>query len=141
MNWVLFALVAALVNALGDFFLKLAAGKVTNCLGVLIYGCCTFLTGLVWTAVQWRQGEQLFVKPAGAAAGLGVGICFGISAIAFYGTFGRGAPVSIASPFIRLGGLLAASALGILILREDLTPRYVIGLALAIAGVYLIVTR
>ncbi|MBM2849442.1 MAG: EamA protein, partial [Anaerolineales bacterium] len=45
------------------------------------------------------------------------------------------------SPVIRLTGIVLASLLGILILREAVTWRYALGVALAIAGVALIVLR
>lgn len=141
MSWVLFGCVSAMLMASGDFFLKIASGKVSNSVGVLLYGTCTFLTGLIWTLVQKSQGEPLFARPVGVAAGLATGVSFGLATVALYGAFSRGAPVSVGSPFIRLGGLLAASLLGLTLLREPLTWRWVLGLAFAITGVYLIVTR
>ncbi len=141
MNWVLFGVISAALMATGDFFLKIAAGKVSNSVGVLLYGTCTFLTGLTWTLIQKSRGEPLFARPLGVAAGLATGVSFGLATVALYGAFSRGAPVSVGSPFIRLGGLLAASLLGLTLLREPLTWRWVVGLAFAIMGVYLIVTR
>jgi drug/metabolite transporter (DMT)-like permease len=141
MNWVLFGLISAMLMASGDFFLKIASGKVSNSVGVLLYGTCTFLTGLIWTLVQKSQGKPLFAQPVGVAAGLATGVSFGLATVALYGAFSRGAPVSVGSPFIRLGSLLVASLLGLTLLREPLTWRWVLGLAFAITGVYLIVTR
>lgn len=141
MNWIPFALGAALLMASGDFFLKMAAGKVSNSIGVLLYGTCTFLTGLIWTLIQRQQGVPLFARPLGIVFGLLVGVSFGLATIFLYGTFARGAPVSAASPFIRLCSLLLVSGLGLILLREPLTPRYLVGLAMAVGGVYLIVAR
>jgi bacterial/archaeal transporter family protein len=141
MNWVVFGLASAMLMASGDFFLKIASGKVSNSVGVLLYGTCTFLTGLIWTLVQRGQGEQLFAQPVGVAAGLGTGVSFGLATVALYCAYSRGAPISIGSPLTRLGSLLLASILGLSLLREPLTPRWGVGMALAIVGVYLIVTR
>ena len=141
MDWVVFGFASALLMAGGDLFLKIASGKVSNSVGVLLYGTCTFLTGLIWTLVQKAQGQPLFARPVGLVAGLATGVSFGLATVALYGAFSRGAPVSVGSPFIRLGGLLFASLFGFLLLHEPLTWRWVLGLALAISGVYLIITR
>jgi drug/metabolite transporter (DMT)-like permease len=57
-----------------------------------------------------------------------------------YLTFAR-VSVSLGSPTIRLTGILIASLLGLLVLHEPITWRYVLGIILAIAGVTLIVFR
>jgi drug/metabolite transporter (DMT)-like permease len=61
--------------------------------------------------------------------------------LGLYVTFGAGAPISLASPLIRLTGVLIASLVGIAWLREPLTARYLLGFALVCVGVYLIITR
>ena len=141
MNWLSFAFATAIALAAADFFVKLAAGKLSNSLGVLIYGSCTFLFGLGW--VLWRhfQGLPQHAQPAGIIASLGVGLAFSLVTVGLYASFSAGAPISIASPVIRLIGLLLASLAGLALLDEPLTPRYVLGLLLAGGGVYLIITR
>jgi drug/metabolite transporter (DMT)-like permease len=59
--------------------------------------------------------------------------------IALYGAFKAGAPISVASPLIRLAGLLVASVVGVLFWKEGISLRYVIGMALSVAGIFLIV--
>jgi drug/metabolite transporter (DMT)-like permease len=44
-------------------------------------------------------------------------------------------------PLIRLSGLFLVVLLGLVILREPLSLRYVIGIILACIGLYLVVTR
>jgi bacterial/archaeal transporter family protein len=140
-NWVVFGLISAMLMASGDFFLKIASGEVSSSVGVLLYGTCTFLTGLIWTLAQKSQGAPLFARPVGVAAGLATGVSFGLATVALYCAYSRGAPISIGSPLTRLGSLLLASLLGLTLLREPLTWRWGIGMAFAVTGVYLIVTR
>ena len=141
MNWIPYAAVTALALAAADVCVKLASGKLSNSLGLLLYGACTFATGLGWVLLERAQGMPLFARPAGVVAALGVGVAVSIVTVGLYLTFGAGAPISLASPVIRLGGLLLAGIVGIALLREPLTARYVIGLALAVAGMVLILTR
>lgn len=71
---------------------------------------------------------------------IGVGLAFSAVTILLYFTFAR-VSVSLGSPTIRVMGILIASVLGILLLHEPFTWRYLIGLMMTIAGVALIVFR
>ena len=130
---------AAVASA--DFFIKLAAGKLSNSVAMLIYGTCTFLFGLGWVTWQRTTGVSQFVQLPGVLAALGVGLAFSAATLFIYLTFGAGAPISLASPAIRLGALLLASLIGLTLFQEPLTWRYVLGMVLAICGIYLIITR
>jgi len=141
MKWIPFALAAMAAVAAADLFIKLAAGKLSNSMAMLIYGSCTFLFSLGWVLWQRAAGVPQFAQPVGFLAALGVGLAFSAATLTLYLTFGAGAPVSVASPAIRLGALLLASLIGLTVLGEPLTWRYAIGVVLAVSGVYLIITR
>lgn len=141
MNWIPFALGTAVALATADFCIKLASGKISSSLGLLIYGTCTFLTGLTWVIIDKSRGIELEAQTNGVIAATGVGVAFSAVTIGLYITFGAGAPVSLASPVVRLGGLLIASMAGLVLLNEPLTWRYVLGVVLALGGVCLIITR
>ena len=99
------------------------------------------MTGLTWVLIDKARGLEIYAQTPGILAALGVGISFSAVTIGLYITFGAGAPVSLASPFVRLGGLLIASFIGLALLQEPLSWRYVLGMVLAMSGVYLIITR
>ena len=141
MGWTIYAFAAALALAAADVFIKLAAGRVSNSLGILIYGSCTFSMGLAWVLWQRIHGVTQHGDTHGILAAIGVGISFCLVTVFLYLTFEAKAPISLASPFIRLGGLLVASMAGFLLWHEPLTIRYIIGIVLACSGVYLIMTR
>jgi drug/metabolite transporter (DMT)-like permease len=83
----------------------------------------------------------LHAQPLGILAAIIVGITFSLVTLGLYVTFGAGAPISVASPLIRLTGLVLASIIGLTFLREPLTARYVLGVILACLGIYLIISR
>ena len=141
MNWIVYAMVAASGLAAADVCLKLAAGRISSSLGLLIYGSCTFSMGLGWFLWQRFNGVVHHAQSPAVLASVGVGVSFCLVTAALYATFGAGAPISLASPFIRLGGLLVASIAGLMFWGEPLTLRYAIGMLLACGGVYLIITR
>ena len=72
---------------------------------------------------------------------MGMGFAFSAVTLGLYVTFSAGAPISLGSPVIRFGGILLTSIVGIILLREPLTLRYVIGVLLVCGGMYLIITR
>jgi drug/metabolite transporter (DMT)-like permease len=108
---------------------------------LLIYGAITLAFGSGWVLIQRARGITQTAQPSGVAAAVGVGVAFSLVTLGLYTTFGAGAPISIGSPVIRLTGLILASALGIVLLREPLSLRYAIGVLLACVGIYLIITR
>jgi uncharacterized membrane protein len=141
MSWIWYATVAAVALAAADVFVKLAAGKLPSSLGTLLYGGVAFGVGLSWFIADRARGRVEQASAAGIVYALGVGLSFSIVAVALYVAFRAGAPLSTVSPLVRLSGLLAASVCGLLFWNEPVTPRYILGLGLSVAGVYLIVTR
>jgi drug/metabolite transporter (DMT)-like permease len=140
MHWTYYALFAALALAVADVLIKVAAGKVPDSLGMLLYGAVPFLIGAVWHLPQQARSVASF-STVGIAAALGVGVMFSMVTFCMYAAFRAGAPISLASPLIRLGGLVVASVAGLLLWREPITARYVIGLFLVAGGIYLMLTR
>ncbi len=141
MNWIFYVLGAALALAAADAFVKLAAGRLPDSLGMLLYGTIPFVTGVVWYVADRIRGTPHSVDTRAIPFALAVGVTFTAVTFALYAAFRNGAPISLASPLVRLGGLLLASAAGFVIWREPITPRYMLGIALACGGVYLIATR
>ena len=141
MGWIKYALVTACALAAADLCVKVAAGRLSNSLAVLVYGTCTFSTGLAWVLWQWARGIPQHAQVSGILASMGVGFAFSGVTLGLYVTFSAGAPISLGSPVIRFGGILLTSIAGLILFREPLTLRYVIGMLLVCSGMYLILTR
>jgi drug/metabolite transporter (DMT)-like permease len=139
--WIIYASVTAVFLAAADCFIKLAAGRISSSLGLLVYGGCTFATGLVWVFSQRLQNIPLNTDLLGFFYALGVGVSFSAVTIGLYATFNAGAPISLASPLVRLGGLVVASIVGFVLFREGLTVRYIAGMLLVFLGLYFILTK
>ena len=141
MTWMIYAAVAATALAAADVFVKLAAGKLPNSLGTLLYGSVAFGVGLTWYVTDRARNGAGHASSACILYALGVGVAFSAVTVSLYGAFRAGAPLSVTSPLVRLAGLIVASLCGIVMWNEPVTPRYITGVCLAVAGVYLIVTR
>jgi len=140
MRWLPYALLCAIFLASADFFVKLASNKISSSMGMLVYGATTFSVGLTWVGYLKLTHQPLLITRQGLLYSLGVGVAFSCVTLLLYVTFAR-VSVSLGSPTIRVMGILIASMLGILLLHEPFTWRYLLGLILTIAGVALIVFR
>jgi uncharacterized membrane protein len=140
MRWIPYALLCSIFLASADFFVKLASNKISSSMGMLVYGATTFTFGLTWVGYLKVTKQPLLITQPGLLYSLAVGIAFSVVTLLLYLTFAR-ISVSIGSPTIRVLGILFASLLGILLLHEPFTWRYLIGLILTISGVVLIVLR
>lgn len=141
MHWWYYVGGAALALAAADILVKLAAGKLPDSLGMLLYGTVPFLTGVVWFSLERVRGIQLPISPVAAGCAVGVGIAFTSVTFCMYAAFREGAAISLASPLIRVGGLLLAGAAGLLFWKEPLTARYAAGMLLVCSGLYLMIWR
>ncbi len=139
-RWLPFALLCSVFLATADFFVKLASTRISASMGMFIYGATTFVFGLAWVSYLKFTGQPLHITQTGLLYSFAVGVAFSLVTMLLYITFAR-VSVSIGSPTIRILGILIASLLGLLILREPVTWRYILGVILTVAGVALIVLR
>jgi uncharacterized membrane protein len=140
MRWIPSALLCSIFLASADFFVKLASNKISSSMGMLVYGATTFSVGLTWVGYLKLTKQPLLITQQGLLYSLAVGIAFSVVTLLLYLTFVH-VSVSIGSPTIRVTGILLASLLGILLLHEPFTWRYLIGLILTVAGIALVVFR
>jgi uncharacterized membrane protein len=140
MRWLPYALVCSAFLASADFFVKLASSRISASVGMFVYGATTFAVGLTWVGYMILTHQPLLITRQGLLYSLAVGVAFSSVTLLLYLTFAR-VDVSVGSPTIRVTGILLASMLGILLLHEPFTWRYLIGLLLTVAGVALVVFR
>lgn len=140
-TWIFYAAGTAVLLASADVMVKFAAGKLSNSIALLLFGCSTFFISAVWVILERSRGVPLLAQPIGMVVATAVGVTFTFVTLGLYTTFAAGAPISLASPTIRLGGLLLASFVGMLLFQEPFSWRYAAGMVLAISGIYLIITR
>ena len=110
-------------------------------LGMLLYGTVPFITGLAWFLLDRNRDSAVEVQRGALLMAIAVGVMFTLVTFCMYAAFRGGAPISIASPVIRLGGLVLASIAGFILWKEPMTGRYLAGLGLVGSGMYLVMTR
>src|SRR3989442_13193230 len=135
--WFWYAVVAAILYGAHQIFTRLAAERIGDGLGGFIVEASAALSILIYLGILWFGGRwnQKF-SAAGFNYSLLTGICVGAGTIVFFLLFQRGGPLS-AVPAILAGGAAIMAIAGILFFREAASLTRLLGITLAIAGLFL----
>jgi transporter family protein len=137
-NWFGLAVFAAILYGLHQVFTRLAANRIGDGVGGFIVEASAAVSILGYLA--YLKATQHWTQPvtsAGVLWSLLAGVCVGAGTIAFFLLFQRGGPLS-AVPMILAGGAAIMAVVGFIAFREPVTRQRVLGIALSIAGLYLL---
>jgi len=142
MNWLTYGVLALFFYGLFDFSLKLAAGKINEGVSGFIINIVAALVVLIYVIYSKMNGENIFVyKTSGIWFSVLGGVAVGLVTIFYIKMFATGTNLSIGAPLVRVGTVLFASILGILLLKEGINVKYTAGFLLSLLGLFLIVTK
>lgn len=142
MNWLVFALLTIFFYAWFDFFVKLSSDKIHAGLGGFLINLLSTIVLLFFLLISKFKGENIFqVKSSGILYSIVAGVFIGFATISLIKMFATGVNLSVGIPFARIGMVLLASLLGILILKETISLRYFVGFILSLVGLYLLITK
>ncbi len=136
--WFWYAVVAAVLYGAHQIFTKLAANHIGEGLGGFVVEATAALLILLylaflWLASRWDQKSSL----NGIVYSVLTGICVGAGTIAFFLLFQKGGPLS-AVPAILAGGAAIMAIAGILFFQEAQSWQRLLGVTLAIVGLFLL---
>lgn len=135
MNWILYALGAISAVAVSDLFRKLGSNLKDPFLSNLIFQIGSITTAVILYLLFSRKFEN---NSHGVIFALIGGILISIFTTFSFKALELGPSVSTVIPVIRVGGVLLVAILGVLIFKDRITWSLVLGILLAISGVYLI---
>ena len=136
--WFWYAVVAAILYGAHQIFTRLAAERIGEGLGGFVVEASAALSILIYLAFLWLGGRssQKF-SMAGFNYSLLTGVCVGAGTIVFFLLFQRGGPLS-SVPVILAGGAAIMAIAGILFFHETPSWQRLVGIVLAIAGLFLL---
>jgi transporter family protein len=136
--WFWYAVVAAVLYGAHQIFTRLAAERISEGLGGFVVEVSAALSILLYLGILWFSGRwnQKF-SAAGFNYSLLTGICVGAGTIAFFLLFQKGGPLS-SVPAILAGGAAIMAIAGILFFHEALSWQRLLGVVLAIVGLFLL---
>jgi len=136
--WFSYALWAAVLYGLHQIFTKLAAERISDGLGGFVVEATAALTILLYLAClrfggTWNQTSSA----PGVFYSVLTGICVGAGTVVFFLLFQKGGPLS-AVPMVLAGGAALMAIVGILIFKESASVPRLLGIVMALVGLYLL---
>ena len=137
-TWFWWAVVAAVLYGAHQIFTRFAADHIGEGLGGFAVESIAALTILIYLVALWLGGRwsQKFSNEGFYYSAL-TGICVGAGTIAFFLLFQKGGPLS-SVPAILAGGAAIMAVAGILFFREPASWQRLVGITLAVVGLFLL---
>jgi len=137
-QWFWYAVAAAVLYGAHQIFTRLASDHIGDGLGGFVVEATAALSILFYLAALWfgNRWNQKFSHQGFFYLAL-TGICVGAGTIAFFLLFQKGGPLS-AVPAILAGGAAIMAIAGIVFFREPASWQRLIGITLAIVGLFLL---
>ena len=140
MTWLIYALVTAFLYAVFDVFVRLSSDKISHITGAVWMNTVAALTVSIFFIYNYIIGTKLLeVKQHGWLFATLAGISVGLLSMTFIRVFAEGANVALGITVVRAGGIVIATLIGVLILKEDITLRTAFGILLSVVGVYMVI--
>lgn len=136
--WFWYAVVAAVLYGAHQIFTRIAADHIGEGLGGFVVEATAAFSILLylvflWLMSRWNQKSTV----DGIVYSVLTGICVGAGTIAFFLLFQKGGPLS-SVPAILAGGAAIMAIAGILFFNEAVSWQRLLGVTLAIAGLFLL---
>ena len=137
-SWFWYAFWAAVLYGLHQIFTKLAAERISDGLGGFVVEATAALTILFYLAWlrfggTWNQTSSA----PGVFYSVLTGICVGAGTVVFFLLFQEGGPLS-AVPMVLAAGAALMAIVGILFFKENASAPRLLGIALALIGLFLL---
>lgn len=139
--WLVYAFLTILGYVGMDLFVKRASGKIDDFLGGAIINFFALLPALLIYFLLKISGKEILMTRNGIIYSITAGIFIGIGTITFIKMFATGTNLSLGTPLVRIGTVILATLVGVMVLRESLTIRQVLGLAISVIGLVLVVFK
>ena len=130
--------VAALMFGLYNVLIKVSSGHIQAVLGAVVLQFVAAFIGLALLIYLYLASPTEFtVTSRGLVLAALAGVAIGVVEIASFMVYGRGLAVAVGNPLIIGGSLLVTTSIGVLLLREALSPLQVAAIGLIGVGIAL----
>jgi transporter family protein len=133
--WFWYAIGAAILYGLHQVFTKMASGRIGDGVGGFVVEATAATTIFLYLALLFFRGWNQQITTPGVLYSVLTGICVGVGTVLFFLLFQKGGPLS-AVPMILAGGAAIMAIIGICCFKEPLTWQRVVGIGMAIGGLY-----
>ncbi len=132
-------LLAALMFGLYNVFIKISADHIQAVLGAVVLQFVAAFIGLAMLSyLHFATPTALTVTNRGLLLSALAGVAIGLVEIISFVIYGRGMAVALGNPLIVGGSLVVTTAVGFVLLREELTPIQFVAIGLVLLGIALL---
>jgi transporter family protein len=137
-GWFWYAVGASVLYGLHQIFTEMASDRIGDGVGGFVVEGTAALSIMGYLAVlYWSGGWNQQITSSGVFYSLLTGLCVGAGTVLFFLLFQKGGPLS-AVPMILAGGAALMALAGIFFFREQASWQRLLGIVLAIAGLFLL---
>ncbi|HEV2339230.1 MAG TPA: hypothetical protein VGT05_00500 [Patescibacteria group bacterium] len=142
MAWLNYAFLTIFFYSLFDVFLKLSSDKMNTWLNAFFLNLVATFVLFVFVVIAYFNGEKIFaVKPGGWFFSLLAGLAISGAGIFFLKMFATGTNLSVGVPLVRVGMVVLGSLLGIFLLKEGYSFKYILGVLFSLVGLFLVIAK
>lgn len=140
MIWLLFLFLATVCWTVYDILFKAVGNSTNYFLSLFIIGFFQMILAAPFIIYAYYTGS-LNYSGRGIYLSALMGALLGIGTIFFFYVFKSGTPLAVALPVYYVGSLLIATAAGLLVFKETLTPMIFAGLVLGVISIILLAAK
>jgi len=138
MSWILLAVLTAFFYAVYNVFIKVSAGHINEIVGAVVLQIVAAVVGGFLLIYLKLNGSSFEITNKGLLFAALAGLFVGLAEITSFFVFSKGIPASVGIPIIIGGSVVFASIIGLLFLKEGLSPIHWIAIVLVVLGVVLL---
>ena len=138
MQWLVPILLAAVCFGSYNFLIKLSAGHIHEILGAAVLQGVALGLGATALLFLKTRGIPLASSPKGMGYAVAAGVFVGLAEILSFYAFSKGLPATVGIPILVGGTVLTGGLLGLLVLKETLSPLQYLAVALILTGVIIL---
>lgn len=141
MNWILLAVLTAVLYGAYNFFIKLSSGHINQIVGAMILQIVAALVGASILLYLKLTHATFAISSKGVTYAVIAGVMVGLAEIASFFLFSKGIPASTGIPIIIGGSVIVGAALGLLFLKESFGLLQFFALILIVVGVVILTSK
>lgn len=138
MSWIALAILTAFFYGVYNFFIKVASGSIHQIVGAVFLQLGAAIVGASVLLFLKLNHTPLLLSGRGVFYSIVAGVFVGLAEITSFMVFSKGVPASSGIPVIVGGSIIFGALLGMIFLKEVLTPLHYLAIVLVIVGVVLL---
>lgn len=138
MNWILLAILVAILWGLYNFFIKISSGEINPILGAVTLQLTAAIVSAIILFWLKFHSTEIVINYKGIEYAILAGVCISLAEIAYFTLYSYGINVSIGLPIVTGGSIVVGVILGFAILKDPFNFIHGIAILLIITGIIML---